>query len=231
MEKNFTGEVIVLLLPLSFSKSKFESEKCIFLSFNEIVKEDHSFSFSGHSLESLKEKNMISLFEEIDKHDFSDYLLEKLEKLLTESEKKIILVNFPNNIEQFNILSSKLARKKIIISKVVVANFETFENFERISSNTFTCPFCFDSFDKDSCLSEEKSLVCPFDGNATSLSFSQKFVKSFGEHYFKNNLDFAQSLSSVNDKELYQKPSTIPLIIPEVDQIEDFLIKKMSEIL
>lgn len=228
MQKNFTDEVVVLLLPLFFNKVKFENEKYNFLNFNEIVKNDPSFeSFSSFE---LTKESITYLLDQINDYKPTDHFLGKLEKILTESEKKTIIVNFPSNIEQFKILNSKLSQRGATVSKVIVSNFENFENFEKLVSNMFTCPFCFNSFEKSLCLVEEKYLVCPFDGNKVSLSFSQKFIKSFNERYFKNSLDFAQSLSSLEKTDSFSKPVIFPLMIPEVSQIEEFLIDKMSDI-
>lgn len=234
MEKNITDEVVLLLFPLFFNKVNFENNKYNFLSFNEIIKNDPLFDFPIE-FESTKD-GINSLFGKIDDYDFSNYLLDKIDDKSVDSQKKVILVNFPNNIKQFETLSSKLAKKGKIISKVVVSNFETFENFEKLISNFFTCPFCLNSFEKNSCLSaedKEKFLICPIDENKVSLPFSRKFIKTFSEHYLTASLNLAQSLSSIaEESEFYKKkPDIVPLIIPEVDQIEEFLINKMSEII
>ncbi|HXN54360.1 MAG TPA: hypothetical protein VN854_00090 [Mycoplasmatales bacterium] len=222
MKNGFNKEinVNVLILPPFFNRLNFENDECIFFNLDNMVKKDPTFEIFDYVKDNEK-KSIMELFKKIENSIFPIDSLESIRDIL-ENDKKVFFINYPTNFKQFKYLNLILNKQGIKISRVIVANFKTFENFEHLKSDYLICPFCFNSF-KKKLLPDKSSLICPNDKKEISINLANNFSKLFNDHYLRTNLAFAQELSAANEKGEIEIEIS-PLIISEDENIEDLLI-------
>lgn len=222
MKNELNREVNILILPPFFSKLNSGDDRFIFLSLKDMVKKDLIFEQQQFNYTKENEKRYIlELFKKIEDSFFSSNDLEGIEEVLR-SDKKIFFVNYPTNFKQFKNLNSILTEHEIKISKFIIANFETFENFEHLKSDYLICPFCFNSFKKKEFISNNNSLICPNNGEEITITLANSFSKLFNDRYLKSNLVFAQELSAAKNRNEINI-EILPLIISESEKVEDLL--------
>lgn len=194
--KNNSQKIILLLFPLIINKFDFQSgEKLAFFEVGKIKKEE------------LKEKNIISFNEkEILKLINVDYN-QKVQQLIQQNpNSKLLLINYPNNEQQFASLNAELAKEGKKISNIVLLNISNYELILKIKDQYLTCPLCEKIHKKEETIKNEK-FVCPHDSEYQfSLAEVNKFTEYMIEYHLKNT-------KSVIEKFLVENKLTVSAII------------------
>jgi adenylate kinase family enzyme len=229
MEKKFFTKITVLLLPPLFNQISFQNNGIIFIGLNDVSKSKELFS----NLNLEDKKDLCSFVEKINEDDFSERVIDLI---VSESEKReksdfnIVLVNYPINKKQFDLLESKLEDFGVEISKMIVSNPLSFDVLLKTKSNYFLCPLCFKAHDRESNLIDN-DYSCPLNDEKFTISQINKFTDFFTEYYLQNSLKVIQKFAESEKEDKNKKRKMFPLMIESEENIEDTIKKNLLNII
>lgn len=172
---------VLLLFPFIINKFDFQSN------------EKESFFDTGKLKKKiLGEKELIQLSdEEIAKLIEANYNQEIREFIQCHPNSKLMLVNYPNNEEQFDNLSSELAKEGKKINNIILLNISNYELILEIKKEYLICPLCEKIYKQEEMIKEEGKVVCPQDNE---YHFSLQGIKRFSDYIIEHHLKNTESI-------------------------------------
>jgi adenylate kinase family enzyme len=207
-------KIILLLFPFIINKFDFQSN------------EKESFFDTGKLKKKiLGEKGAVQLNdEEIAKLVEANYNQEIREFIQHYPNSKLIIVNFPNNEQQFDALSSELAKEGGKINNIILLNISNYELILEIKKEYLICPFCEKIYKQEEMIKEEGKAVCPRD---SEYHFSLEDIKKFSDYIIEHHLKNTESI--IKKFLLENKGSVSSIIHLDVNKKEEIFNGKIQE--
>lgn len=205
--KNNSQKVILLLFPLIINKFDFQSgEKIQFFNLGKIKKK--KIKEKASSLLALEE--ILKLVEINCNNEVKEFVQNSL-------GSKLVLVNYPNNEQQFTLLNAELAHIGKKINNIIFLNISKFELILSLKDEYLICPICEMIYKKEETVKENEKFICPRD-NECHFSFAD--IKKFSEYIIEYNLkNTEQIIKKYLSENKLSASSIIQLTIQKKEEI------------
>ena len=177
-KKNSSAKIILLLFPEIINKFDFYSgEKGRFFDLGKIRKK----SWREKNISSLAQETLLKLAD-------IDYSSEVKEFIQQKNSTKLVLVNYPRNERQLDLLNEKLTPEKRKINNIILLNIPNYELIASLQNEYLICPICEKIYKKEAVIKENGKFVCPSDSEFTLVAEEiKKFSEYSIDYYLKNS--------------------------------------------
>jgi uncharacterized CHY-type Zn-finger protein len=113
---------------------------------------------------------------------------------------KLVLLNYPQQEEQFNELRVELTKSNQQITNVVLCNFENYNLLSEIQDKYLICPSCEKMFVKETNKQKNGWFICPRDNSEFAPQEIANFNQNYLENYFKNSKILLEKILAADQK-------------------------------